>query len=158
MAGGGGVTLGKNTVYGIGITDASECILIYQKYWFSSKSLLKYQRCVPSQNPTNHPKGLILTHQFWWTKMKTDINGLGWGFGVFFYRKTSIPKEWKFVSNGVRLTFSIPLFSEKWWIQSMSLGTLSEMPHWASVISIWPLMLETLRRLLAAWLSRRGGR
>ena len=23
---------GKNTVYGIGITDASECILIYQKY------------------------------------------------------------------------------------------------------------------------------
>ena len=62
---------GKITVYGIDNTDISECILIYQKYWFSSNSLLKFQFTVPSQNPTNHPKSLILTHYFWWTKMKT---------------------------------------------------------------------------------------
>ena len=28
---------GKNTLYGIDITEVSECKLIYQKYWFSSK-------------------------------------------------------------------------------------------------------------------------
>ena len=32
----------------------------------------------------------------------------------------------EFVSNGC--------FFRKWWIQSMSLGTLREMPHWAFVI------------------------
>ena len=61
---------GKITVYGIDNTEVPECILIYQKYWFSSNRILKFQFIVPSQNPTNHPKGLILTYAFWWTKMK----------------------------------------------------------------------------------------
>ena len=39
-------------------------------FWFSLKKWLKYQQCVPSQNPTNHPKNLILTYQFCCTKMK----------------------------------------------------------------------------------------
>ena len=30
-------TFGKNTLYGIDMTEVSECELIYQKYWFSSK-------------------------------------------------------------------------------------------------------------------------
>ena len=67
----GPFNFGKITVYGIDNTDISECILKYQIYWFSSNSLLKFQFTVPSQNPTNHPKSLILTHYFWWTKMKT---------------------------------------------------------------------------------------
>ena len=29
--------IGKNTLYGIDMTEVSECELIYQKYWFSSK-------------------------------------------------------------------------------------------------------------------------
>ena len=39
-------------------------------FWFSLKKWLKYQQCDPSQNPTNHPKNLILTYQFCCTKMK----------------------------------------------------------------------------------------
>ena len=35
-------TPGKNTVYGIDNIDISECTLIYEKYWFSSNTLLKF--------------------------------------------------------------------------------------------------------------------
>ena len=44
------------------VTEFSECKLIYQKSWFSSKKFLKDQRCVPSQSPTSLPKEFILTH------------------------------------------------------------------------------------------------
>ena len=53
---------GKITVYGIDIFEVSECKLIHQKYGFSRILFLKYQRCVPSQNLTDHPEELILTH------------------------------------------------------------------------------------------------
>ena len=109
---------GKNTVYGV--YDVSECILIYQKYWFSSK--ISAMCSLPKPSP---PEGLILRHQVLCTKMKTYINScMLWE--VFFYRKTSIPNE--------RVCEQWSVFSEEWWIQSMSLGTLREMPHWAFVI------------------------
>ena len=93
---------GKNTLYGIDITEVSECKLIYQKYWFSSKKFLKDQRCVPSQNPTNHPKELILSHQLWCTKMKNYEYAFRW-LSISRYINTVQLKE--SVNIGVRLTF-----------------------------------------------------